>query len=100
MNYFSRPGLDYAGSSESLINAICLAYGITEEVLKSKTRVGKIVEARTIAAYHLHRRLKYSSTVTGRMLNRDHATILHLCNKAEDLIDVDKKFKNQINRFI
>lgn len=100
MNYFSRPGVDYAKSSDSLIGAVCLEYGITEQKLKSKTRLGHIVEARTIVAYHLHKTLKYSSTVAGKMINRDHSTILHLCNKAQDLMDVDKKFKNQINRFI
>jgi len=101
MNYFSRAGVDYTGrTAENIIDLICIEFGITKEKLNSKCRLRHVVDARTIAAYHLHKELGFSSLATGLKLNRNHASILHLCKKAEGLIEVDKEFKQLINKFI
>ena len=100
MNYFSRPGVDYVGrTADNIIDLVCSEFSITKIKLKSSSRIRNIVDARTIAAYHLHKSLGLTSVATGLKLNRNHATILHLCNKAEGLMDVDKEFKELINKF-
>lgn len=83
--------------------------GIIEEILGMKvpsdSRQTMYVWARTMVAYQLIKE-GYSTTETGRMLSKDHSTIIHLKHKMEDalayeyayqdIVDIWKQFQNKL----
>ena len=62
-------------------NAVLLAvaryYGVKADDLKARSRHKQIVEPRQIAMYLLREDAHLSTPEVGRMLNRDHTTVLH-----------------------
>lgn len=101
MNYFSRPAVEYTVKThEQIISKICMSYGISEKQLKSKSRLRHLVDARGIAMYILNKKMNYNTLMIGKLLNRNHATIIHQVRKIEGLIEVDKLFKETVNEFI
>lgn len=64
-----------------LLFEISAETGIPESTILSRRRTPRVAEARQILmllAYH-HGRGLYSLTAVGKLLNRDHATILYAC---------------------
>ena len=72
-------------------------YGLSVEQLKSKTRKREIVQARQISMYYAKSMTKASLKSIGTYFGgRDHSTVIHACQTVNDLIDTDKKFKNDV----
>lgn len=63
------------------IASVCKRFGITEEQLKSNSRISVLVMARTVIAKRLRKeRLSFPSI--GMLLGgRDHTTVIHYLNK-------------------
>lgn len=60
--------------------------------LLDKSRVRELVTMRKMICYILVRKLGFSLTWVGRMLEKDHATVLYLCKCAENHMKYDKNF--------
>lgn len=72
-------------------------FGLPYEILHAKSRKREIVQARQIAMYFSKRMTKSSLATIGSLIGgKDHATVLHACKTVNNLIDTDKRFKNQI----
>ncbi len=72
-------------------------YGLSVDQLKSKTRKREIVQARQISMYYAKSMTKASLKSIGTYFGgRDHSTVIHACQTVNDLIDTDKKFKNDV----
>ncbi len=72
-------------------------FGLPSDVLHTKTRKREIVQARQIAMYFSKNMTKSSLSTIGSLIGgKDHATVLHACKTVNNLIDTDKRFKNQI----
>lgn len=63
---------------------------VTSGELRSRSRVQNICEARHIAAYALHVMLGYSTTAAGKLLNRDHASVMHSCDVCMEWLDDER----------
>ncbi len=79
MNYLVAPGMKTQREIEiaNIITSVCDYFGIATEVLRSRSRVGKISEARFIAYYLSN---KYTLGRTGEMakiFDRDRTTIMY-----------------------
>lgn len=61
--------------AHQVINDYCLRHDIDKSVLLGKSRKPKYVQARHDIAYLL--KGDYGPTAIGRILNRDHSTIIH-----------------------
>lgn len=78
-NYLAYPGIFKMRDAKpkELIELVCNHFGVTEQQIKSRVRHSDIVIARQMTAYLL----QYYTTLTtgrcGKIINRDHATILH-----------------------
>lgn len=70
--------------TKQILCAIVDQFGIPHAELVGNSRVGHIIEARYAAAWAL-RRAGYASTLVGRLLNRDHSTILYAARRAMEL---------------
>jgi len=65
------------------------------DILKN-TRQRRIVDVRHCLSYALRKR-DYTYTEIGRMLKKDHATIIHAERKVEELYLVDRDFTKLVN---
>ena len=83
---------------ESIQGAVCKYFGITRDVMLSKTRKREIVQARQIAMYLGRNLTKTSLAAIGAQIGgKDHATVLHACNTVNDLIETDRNFKQYVS---
>ncbi|NLC74459.1 MAG: chromosomal replication initiator protein DnaA, partial [Clostridiales bacterium] len=85
-------------SVSKIQDTVCDYFGITPDLLLSKTRKREIVQARQIAMYLSRNLTKTSLTSIGTQIGgKDHATVLHAYNTVCDLIDTDRNFKQSVN---
>jgi chromosomal replication initiator protein len=72
-------------------------FGVPVALLKEKTRKKEVVTARQVAMYFTKEHTNHSlKTIGYHFGGRDHATVIHSVQTVSDLIDSDKKFKDQI----
>jgi chromosomal replication initiator protein len=64
-------------AAAAVLTAVTRYYGVKLDDLKSKARYKQIVVPRHIAMYLLHEDAHLSTPEIGRLLNRDHTTVLH-----------------------
>ena len=88
---------DFNKELDELLNNINSFFGVNKDSLISKTRKANIVVARQIFAYCLRKKFHLSFPVIGDILNRDHTTIIHACDKVEELLTKRKDIKRFID---
>lgn len=101
---FAKEALkDYLNSSIYLSNdiakirkAVAEYYDLTEESLKSKKRTAVINNARQVAMYLCKMNTDETIEKIGLEFNRDHATVIHACDKVEEQLKTDEKLRNEI----
>ena len=85
------------------INEYCELQNVDKNVLFSKSRNRDLVEMRMILAYFLRNRTELSWTEIGKIMNRNHASIIHYYNKVEGFLDVyphlQRMFKSTLELF-
>ena len=69
-----------------IIKATAEYFDIKPAVLKSKTRLARIVLPRQIAMYLMRVELNYQLEAIGELLDRDHTTIMHGVEKIQDML--------------
>ena len=70
--------------SEKIIDICCEYFKVTHFDLCSKSRKHNITFNRQLLIYFLHKNTILSTIIIGKMLNRDHATVLHSCKAIND----------------
>jgi len=99
LNYWTRPALDYKQTSEEeIVNRVCEHFKITYDQLVSKNRVRARVDARSVVMYLLMQR-GYTNKEAGKVVKRDHSTVIHSCKKVEGLMEFDQQFKELVKSF-
>lgn len=84
-------------SLDKIQDTVCGYFGITRDLMLSKTRKREIVQARQIAMYLGRSLTKVSLAAIGSQIGgKDHATVLHACNTVGDLIATDRTFKQYV----
>jgi chromosomal replication initiator protein len=84
-------------SVDYIQKVVCDYFNLSPDLLQSKTRKREIVQARQIAMYFSKSLTKSSLASIGALIGgKDHATVLHACKTVNNLMDTDKRFKNQI----
>ncbi|MBQ6573073.1 MAG: chromosomal replication initiator protein DnaA, partial [Bacteroidales bacterium] len=85
-------------SLDKIQDTVCGYFGITRDLMLSKTRKREIVQARQIAMYLGRSLTKVSLAAIGSQIGgKDHATVLHACNTVGDLIATDRTFKQYVS---
>ena len=59
-----------------IMKAVAEAYGITLEDLRSHSRIARLATARAVVCYLLYRYYNYSTKDVGRMVLRDHTSVM------------------------
>lgn len=82
---------------EKIQQTVCGYFGITVDVMLSKSRKREIVQARQLSMYLGRNFTKSSLSVIGANNGgKDHSTVLHACSTVQDLIATDKNFKSSV----
>ena len=84
-------------TAQIIMEDVAKAFGVTVEDLRSHNRKAPLADARAITAYLFTRLLHMSSTESGKILNRNHASILHNVHKVEGMKQWPKMFSRNLN---
>lgn len=81
-----------------IIKVILQKFGISHEMMVSKTRKREFVDARLIITYILRKKLGCTYTHIGHMIgNRDHTTAIHNERKFMDVYETEVGFRRKVN---
>ena len=90
-----------------IIDIVCFHFSITEFELCGASRFKPIPDARAIAMNLIFKSGDISKSAIGRLLGRDHSTVITAIERCEDFIKNDKKFaadyaaiKERLNNYI
>ena len=76
---------------------VCGYYGVKPEQIQIKTRRAEVVLARFVIMFFARKIKKSTTTSIGKFCGgRDHATVIHACNKIEKLQQENMKIKKDI----
>lgn len=83
----------------NIIDKVASYFGLLPEQIMYKTRVSKIVLARSVAQYFIRNTLNVTFPEMGLIFNQDHSTVMHACQKVETMVLAkhDNEYKNYIN---
>ena len=65
--------------TKAIIKAVCEYFGYTMKEFRSRSQAAHISGCRQVLAFMLSEYDRRSSNDIGRLLDRDHSTILHAC---------------------
>ena len=85
---------------ESIVKHILTTKNMKINDLLSESRVRKVVEVRKLIAFILHKKLNLTSIEVGKLLGKDHSTILYYCNWVIDTMSVDKNYKKMVESYL
>ncbi len=87
-----------AYTSEFILATVCIACDVTIQAVCGSRRQRELVEARVIYVYLLRNILKFNYSHIGRLLKKDHSSIIYYINVFDELIDYNKEFQEKYNR--
>ena len=92
--------------TQEIIKAIAEAYRTTEDEMFAKSRKRKLVDARSMLAYVLVKKLGYTFEEAASVVQRDRSTVFNMLNNISNLLLYDEPTKaiyekiiNKINFF-
>lgn len=88
---------DTLPKAKAVLADVCLAYQVKMTDLTGPSRQMEFVLPRHLFCW-LARQSGLTSIAVGRMLNRNHGTVLHACACVEDRLDTDAKFLGHVRR--
>jgi chromosomal replication initiator protein len=77
---------------ERILSDVSNKSGISEETLKSKTRIREVAEARQIYFKRASQITKLSLAAIGKFVNRDHATVIHGIKAVNNIRELRQKY--------
>lgn len=94
-------GISTSGDGKAIIHAVANSFDVSVEDLISKRRDRRTALARHVAMYLMRKETACSFAEIGRDLgNRNHATILHGCNRIALELSRNPKLQKQLSRII
>ena len=73
---------------QNILEFISEHYGVSENSIKSKSRKDEVVKARHAYFYIAYKTSRKGLAEIGRLVNRDHTTVIHGMRKIEGEIDI------------
>ncbi|MBD3328934.1 chromosomal replication initiator protein DnaA [Candidatus Dojkabacteria bacterium] len=84
---------------KKILSAVCEVFDVKNSEIKGKRRTAYIALARQVAMYLLRNELDYPLEKVAHEVNRkDHTTVIHACDKIEEMLEEDEKFAVKIAR--
>ena len=85
-------------TTDLILKTVCEYFNITRDQLLAPTRKRQIVQARQIAMYECRNLIPNCSlsTIGAELGGKDHATVVHACTTVQDLVQIDKQFRQWV----
>jgi chromosomal replication initiator protein len=80
-----------------IIKEVCDYYHITKEDMNCKSRLSELVKARQLVMFFCRKYTSLTSGAIGKLINRDHSTVLSGRKSVQDQLDTDKDYRMQFN---
>ena len=82
---------------DDIIAKVCNHFGLETSIIHSKSRKREVAQARQIAMYLAKKYTDLSMSKIGKLIgNKHHSTVLYACKTIEELKEVDKAFRSEI----
>ena len=81
-----------------VLPAVAAATGVTEDEIRSNSRSEKTVLARRISCFILNRDLNLTTTASGSILNKNHASVINGVKYIENQIKKDFKLRHNLQK--
>ncbi len=81
-----------------VVGAVAKEFGVTVEILTSSDRRKPVARARQVVMYLLHEHSKLSLLQIGKVLSRNHTTIIYGVESIEELITQDPSMKQKVEK--
>ena len=96
-NEIKKYGLDF--DPNIVIEQVALNYGVNANMLKSKSRIGKLVNPRNIAMYILRKKCNMTYAHIGQLFSgRHHSTIIMAINNIETRLNKNTDLKSIVEK--
>jgi len=93
------PGIPYENIDFHFIKKIvCDIYGISVEMLNYKTRKKEIREPRQVIMFLGHKYLNLTQAECGRLVSKNHSTVLHSSRVVVNQYHLDKVFRKTMHQ--
>ena len=77
---------------QDIVNTVCEVYGVSLIEMKEKCRIRKLVEPRKMLCFLAHHYKAAGCTDIGKLLCRDHTSVIHLRESVRGLLDVKDEY--------
>ena len=82
-----KPDVNRKPNADQICSAVCRFYSIEDNVIRSTQKKKAIAEARMVAMYLMNTMGELTTPEIGRVLNRDHSTVIYGCRKIAEQLD-------------
>jgi chromosomal replication initiator protein len=82
--------------TQEVINAVCENFMVTYADITGKKRDRNIKEARHVFMWAMRMESPLSFSSIGKMVNKDHATVIHACDNIDNAIGYDPKLRDLV----
>ena len=82
-----KPDVKSKPSADLICSAVCRFYSIEDTVLRSTQTSKAVAEARQVAMYIMNTLGELTTPEIGRVLNRDHSTVIYGCRRIAALME-------------
>ena len=86
-------------TKEDIVECVTDEYGVTLDVILSKTRLRPVVDARHVLCALMRRRLKMTLSEIGEFLqDRDHTTVRHGVQMFNNRYETEEVYREKVDR--
>jgi len=78
---------------EKIMQIVCIVCNVKKKEISSRTRTRNLVNARVLFSHLVNKYTSYTKTRIGRMINRDHASVLHYLKNHPIFVECDFEYK-------
>ena len=86
--------------TNNVMKVICNITQVEWDQMKSKCRKRDINDVRQIAMWIIRKGTSMSFYDVGKIFNRHHATVLYACKHVEGLIEIDNKYRSNVEQIL
>lgn len=84
---------------DEIVETVCSHFNVSPEDVSGKSRKRSLVVARQVSMYLAQKHTKMPAARIGKLVaGRDHSTVLHSCEKVEEMLKEDKEFSIAIEK--
>ena len=88
---------DHPLTIDDIVETVCNHFNVSPSAVNGKSRRRELVVARQVSMFLAQKYTKMPASRIGKLVgNRDHSTVIHSCKHIEQLMQVDKTFREEL----